>query len=126
MSNTSIPKTKIYGKTINAAIVDGAIILSFFVLLYLGMDFFHSLSIILLILYPLGISISTGMVIASIAETKHMARLKWGMLASATSLTLMVMMVMFPSFLSGMAFAIAPALSIVLLLAVMDLDQKKP
>lgn len=125
MSKASISNTKIYGKTINAAIVEVVIILSFFVLLYSGVDFFRGLSAMLLILYPLGISISTGIVIAFFAETKHLAHWRWGVLASIVTLMLMIMMLFFPSGLSGMTFVIAPAISLVLLPIMMEAEEKK-
>lgn len=124
MSGSSISRMRMYGKALNALIVEAVIILSFFVLAYAGMDFFHGATSVLLLLYPLGISITTGFVIAFIAETKHLTRWKWGALATVATLILMIMMLFFPSSLSGMAFVIAPAISLILLPAIMDSEEK--
>lgn len=124
MSSACVSNMKIYGKTMAAVIVDAVIILSFFILSYSGMDFFHGSAIVLLLLYPLGISIATGVVISFIVETKHLSVWKWGVLASFATLMLMVMMLFFPSSLSGMAFVIAPVISLALLLVSMISEDK--
>jgi len=124
MSNSNNSTIKVSGKTITAIIVDAVIVLSFFVLLYSGVDFFYGGSAMLLLFYPLGISIATGLVIACIAETKHMSVWKWGVQASIVTLILMIMMLFFPSSLSGMAFIIAPVISLIFLPSMMGVGNE--
>jgi hypothetical protein len=113
MAHASISKTKISRKTKSAIIIESVVIISFFGLFYSGIDVdpLRPFLPILLIIYPLGISIGTGIVIASIAETKDLVRWKWGVLAAVITLILIAIMLIFPSIWSGMAFIIAPLMS---------------
>lgn len=126
MSDSSVSKTTLYGKTINAIVVECLLITSFFILFHSGVrgDSFRGLQIILLILYPFGISLCTGFVIASIAERKQLVRWKWGMLASALTLMLMLTMVSVPSRWSGLAFLIAPLVTMAVFFVFMNSHEK--
>lgn len=114
MGNLPVSKNIIHGKTINALIIECLIIISFFMLFHSGVhgDSFHGLAPFLILLYAFGISICTGIVVASVAEKRLMTGWKLGMLASATTLILMFTMVCVPTMWSGLAFIIAPLVTI--------------
>ena len=126
MGNTSLAETKLSRKTINAVIIECVIAISFFILFHSGIhsDSFHGLTLVLLLLYPLGISICAGIVIASIAETRRLVGWKWGMMATAMTLVMMLMMVCVPTMWSGLAFIIAPLVSMALLPTFMNSSEK--
>ena len=114
MSNVSARKINLYGKTISAAILDVVIIVSSFVLFSsrFDLDSFSGLATFLIIGYPFIVSICTGIVAAMIAETKQLSIWRWGAAASALTLLVIIMLVSLPSFLSAMAFILAPLVAI--------------
>ena len=128
MSNVSVRKIKLNGKTISAAIVECVIIFSSFELFSsrFDLDSFKGFAPILIISYPFLISICTGIVAATIAETKRLSIWKWGGMASALTLFVIMMLVSLPSFLSAMAFIIAPLVSIAICFNMMNTTQVNP
>lgn len=122
MSSSSVSKTKMYGKTINAVIIECVLITSFFILFHAGAhgESFRDVTILLLILYPFGISVCTGIVISSLAESRNMVSWKWGVLASAMTLILSFIMVCVPTMWSGLAFIIAPLATLAMFFVFMN------
>lgn len=114
MHSSSVSKTRNNAKTINAVVLECALITSFFIVFHSGIhgDSFHGLALFLILLYPFGISICTGIVVASFAEKKLMIAWKAGILASAMTLILMLTMICVPTMWSGLAFLIAPLVTI--------------
>ena len=110
----SVEKTRIYGKTISAAIVECVIIISSFVLFSpkFNLASVPGLAAILVIGYPFVVSICTGIVIATIAKTKNLSGWKWGGIASVMTLFLIIMVAALPSLASELAFLIAPLVAI--------------
>ena len=110
----SVEKTRIYGKTISAAIVECVIIIGSFVLFspQFNLDSLPGLAAILVLGYPFVVSICTGIVTATVAGTKNLSGWKWGGIASVMTLFLIIMIATLPSLVSEMAFLIAPLVAI--------------
>jgi hypothetical protein len=110
----SAEKTRIYGKTISAALIECVIIISSFVLFSpkFNLDSFPGLTFILVISYPFVVSSCTGIVTATVAGTKNLSGWKWGSVAAVMTLFLIIMVATLPSLVSTMAFLIAPLLAL--------------
>ena len=121
MSNLSLQKTKVSGKTISAVLAELLILIGSFVLFSSKFNLASLGGATLLIVfgYPFVVSISTGIVAATIAETKHLMVLKWGALVAAMTLFIIILLVTLPSFVSAFAFLIAPVVAIAIFLNLM-------
>jgi hypothetical protein len=110
----SVGKARAYGKTISAAFINCLIISSSFVLFSpkFNLDSHPGAALVLVISYPLVVSICTGIMTGTIAQTKNLASWKWGGVASVMTLFLIIMVATLPSLVSTMAFLIAPAVAI--------------
>lgn len=128
MSNFPLEKTRAYGRTIGAALVECVLILGSFLLFSsrFNLNALKELKLVLIISYPFLIAICTGLVAASIAQMKHLAGWKWGGLATAITLFLILMLVSLPSFVSEFAFLIAPVVAIAVSLNAMDVRETNP
>lgn len=117
-----------YGKTIGAVILECVLIIGSFVLFSSRFDLnvLKGLKTILVISYPFLISSGAGLVAASLAGTKHLVAWKWGGLATAITLFLIIMLVTLPSFISVFAFLIAPVVAIVTSLNAMNAREINP
>ena len=122
MSDLSIAGTRISGKIIGALIAELVIIIGSFVLFssQLNVISWGTAGAILIIGYPFFVTICTAIVVAFIAEARRMAVWKWGGLAAAITLFLMMMLVTLPSFLSAFAFLIAPVVAIAISINAMN------
>ncbi len=122
MSHLSIAGARISGKIIGALIAELVIIIGSFVLFSSRLDVvsWGAVGTILIIGYPIFVAVCTAIVVASIAEMRHMAVWKWGGLAAAITLFLIMMMVTLPSFISAFAFLVAPAVAIATSINVMN------
>jgi hypothetical protein len=114
MSNLSGERTKLNGKIVGAALAELVIVFGSFVLFSSRFDVasWGGIGTILIIGYPIFVSVCTAIVVASIAETRHIAGWKWGGLAAAITLFLIIMLATVPSFISAFAFLIAPVVAI--------------
>jgi len=128
MSVLCIERTKMYGKTIGAVILECVLIIGSFVLFSSTFDLnvLKGLKTILVISYPFLISFGAGLVAASLAATKHLVAWKWGGLTTAITLFLIIMLVTLPSFISVFAFLIAPVVAISTSLNAMNARETHP
>jgi hypothetical protein len=128
MSVPGIEKTKMYGKTSSAVLLECVLIIGSFVLFSSRFDLnaLKGLKTILVISYPFLISFGAGLVAASLAATKHLVAWKWGGLATAITLFLIIILVTLPSFISVLAFLIAPVVAIATSLNAMNARETHP
>ena len=122
MSEVSVRKTNIYGKTIYAVIAECAVILSSFVVFSSRFDLhsYRGLALIFVFGYPIVISICSGIVAASMAGTKNLVGWKWAGVASVMTLILFIVIATLPSIVSSLAFIIAPVVAVAICFNMMN------